>query len=167
MGAAIGRGTYGNAGMGGGGAGLRFKPTPRFGVEADLDFLGGTDYQGYARGETAFSFNGLVFLNPRSMAQIYLLAGLGGSTAHVTCDPANGCPGGSYDAQYSYFGGLVGMGLELRLGRVLALNADLRGFLRTRTDSLAQTQPEFVDANGRSTNTSAGALLSAGMTFYF
>jgi hypothetical protein len=151
--------------MGGGGAGLRFKPTPRFGVEADLDFFGGTDYQGNARGETAISFNGLLFLNPGSSAQIYLLAGLGESTAHVTCDPS--CPGGPLDAQYQYFGGQFGMGVEFRLGRVLALDADVRGFVRTRTDSLAQSQPEFVDAYGRATNTSAGALFTGGMTFYF
>jgi len=85
----------------------------------------------------------------------------------VSCDPSAGCAGAAFDAQYGYFGGQAGAGFELRVGRVLALNADLRGFLRTRIDSGAQSQPEFVDALGHTTNTSAGALFTAGMTFYF
>jgi hypothetical protein len=166
--AAIGHGTAGNTSMGGLGAGLRFKPTPRFGIEADIDVFGGTDYQGDSRSETALSLNGLLFLNPRSSAQVYLLAGFGGSSAHVTCDAGStACPTGSPDTHYGYFGGQVGVGLELRFGRVVALNADLRGFIRARTDSQAQSQPEFVDAYGRTTNSSAGALLTGGMTFYF
>jgi opacity protein-like surface antigen len=165
--AAIGHGVAGDAGMGGGGVGLRYKPMPHFGFEADVDFYGGTDYQGNSRSEEALSFNALFFVNPRSMAQAYFLAGLGGSRAHVSCDPASGCGGGSFDAQYGYFGGQAGGGVELRLGRVVALNVDLRGFVRTRVDSQAQSQPEFVDAFGRTTNTSAGALFTGGMTLYF
>jgi Outer membrane protein beta-barrel domain len=174
-GALIGNGSQGNAGMGGAGAGLRFKPARSFGLEADLDFAGGDhDYQGDKRSETAFMLNGLFFLNPRSHAQVYLLAGFGWSGAHVTCD-ACATP---LDAHYNYFGGQVGAGLELRLGRVLAFNADIRGFIRGRTDDLAQRQPEFQDpancygtasSSGqcRSTNTSGGGLLTAGMTLYF
>jgi hypothetical protein len=165
--AAIGHGVAGNTGMGGGGFGLRYKPVPHFGLEADVDFYGGTDYQGNSRSEEAFSFNALFFINPRSMAQAYLLAGLGGSTAHVSCDPALGCGGGAFDAQYGYFGGQAGGGVELRLGRVVALNVDLRGFVRTRTDSEASSHPEFVNAFGQTSNTSAGALFTGGMTLYF
>jgi len=169
-GAALGRGAgTTSAGMGGAGLGLRFKPTRRVGIEADLDILGGTDYLGDKRTETALSFNGLLYLNPLSPAQVYLLAGFGWSGAHVTsCDPASSaCPGGNVDEQYSYFGGQLGIGLEVRLSRVFALNGDVRGFVRTRTDDKAQSQPEFVDANGRSTNTSGGALFTGGMTLYF
>lgn len=167
-GVGIGRGTAGNAGMGGGGVGLRFKPTRRFGIETDLDFVGGTDYQGLSRGETGLTFNGLFFVNPRSRAQVYFLAGFGWAGAHVTCDSGSAsCPGGGIDEHYGYFGGQLGGGLELRLARAIALNADLRGFIRSRTDDLARTQPEFVDAYGRTTNTSAGALLTGGMTLYF
>jgi hypothetical protein len=152
--------------MGGLGAGLRFKPTPRFGIEADLDFLGGNDYLADHRSEAAFGINGLFYLNPHSRAQLYLLAGLAWSAAHLTCnDPS--CPTELSDAHYTYFGGHLGGGLELRLGRAIALNADLRGYVRSRTDDLRQAQPEFVDASGRPTNTSAGALFTAGMTLYF
>lgn len=158
-GATIGRGNGGDASMGGAGLGLRFKPTRHFGIEADLDFIGGHDYQGDDRSETAFTINGLLFLNPRSRAQLYLLAGFGWSGAHVSAS--------SFDQHYGYFGGQFGGGLELRLSRSFALNIDLRGFIRDRTDQLAQSQPEFTSSDGRTTNTSGGGLLTAGMTVYF
>jgi opacity protein-like surface antigen len=151
--------------MAGGGFGLRYKPNPHFGIETTLDLLGGTDYQNDSRTETAFTVNGLIFLNPRSRAQIYLLAGFGWSGAHVTCN-SSAC-GGQLDEHYTYFGGQAGAGLELRLSRVIALNGDVRGFIRTRIDDLSQSQPEFTDQYGRTTNTSAGALFTGGMTIYF
>ena len=166
-GAMIGRGSGGDAGMGGAGGGLRLKPTRYFGIEGDLDFVGGNDYQGDHRSETALSFNGLLFLNPRSHAQIYLLAGFGWSWAHASCDPNAMSCSQALDAHYTYFGAQAGVGLEFRLSHALALNADLRGFIRGRTDHLAETQPEFTDAAGRTTNTSGGALLTGGMTIYF
>jgi len=168
-GAMIGHGYAGDTGMGGGGFGLRFKPNRYFGLEADVDFVGGHDYQADQRNETAFTLNALMFLNPKSRAQIYMLAGVGWSGAHVTNDPA--VTNNPLDAQYNYFGGQFGMGLELRLTRVLAFNVDVRGFIRGRTDNLAQTQPEFTrtDAYGytQTTNTSGGGLLTGGMTLYF
>jgi hypothetical protein len=158
----FGGGVAGNAGMGGAGFGLRYKPVPAFGIESNLDFLGGTDYNGFRRNENAITFNALVFLNPRSRAQVYLLAGFGFSNAHVN-DSSQGV---SYD--YSYFGGQAGIGLELRLSRHFALNSDLRGFIRGRTDDGANAHPEFYDpSTGQTTNTSAGVLLTAGATFYF
>jgi opacity protein-like surface antigen len=168
-GATIGHGSGGGSSMGGAGAGLRFKPMRTFGIEADLDFVGGRDWQGENRTETAFTINGLLFLNPRSHAQVYLLGGFGWSGAHVRCDlsMATECPGGQVDQHFGYFGAQVGVGLELRLTRSLAFNADLRGFMRGRTDNLAASQPEFTDANGRTTNTSGGGLLTGGMTLYF
>jgi hypothetical protein len=92
----------------------------------------------------------------------------------VTCD---GCTT-MIDNHYNYFGGQVGAGLELRLTRVLAFNADIRGFIRNRTDQLADSQPEFEQPAGcgsnpnaypgcRTTNTSGGGLLTGGMTLYF
>jgi len=171
----IGGGAQGNAGMGGLGAGLRFKPSRSFGIEGDLDFAGGGhDYQGNKRSETALTLNALLFLNPRSHAQVYLLAGVGWSGAHVTCDACTT----QVDDHYDYFGGQLGAGLELRLTRVLAFNLDIRGFVRGRTDALAQVQPEFEQPAGcssspsatgtcRTTNSSGGALLTGGMTLYF
>jgi hypothetical protein len=169
--AMIGRGDSGDAGLGGAGLGLRFKPSPYFGIESDLDFLGGHGYAGDDRNETGLSFNALLFVNPRSRAQFYLLAGFGWSWAHSVCDISTGaaCPGGqSVDANYTYFGGQGGGGLEVRLTPTFAFNVDLRGFVRGRTDELAQRTPEFgPDRSGRTTNTAGGALLTGGMTLYF
>jgi hypothetical protein len=164
-GAMIGRGNQGNTSMGGIGFGLRYRPVPGFAIEGDLDFAGGRDYSGYQRSETAFTFNGLFFLNPRSKAQVYLLAGFGWAGAKVQVDRQDGFY--SDVERYGYFGGQLGAGLELRLAKHFALNLDVRGFIRGRTDSAAQYNPEFRDSNGRSTNTSGGGLVTGGMTFYF
>lgn len=160
-GATIGHGSQGDASMAGFGAGLRYKPTRHFGIEGDLDVYGGHDYSGNNRSETAFALNGLLFLNPRSHVQVYLLGGIGFSGAHVSSDAT------PYDASYHYFGAQAGAGLEFRLTHTLAFNFDFRGFIRGRTDGNAQSNPEFVDAYGRTTNTSGGGLFTGGMTLYF
>jgi hypothetical protein len=160
----LGKGRDDNAGMGLVGLGLRFRPAPAFALEADLDFAGGRDYNGYRRKETSFGFNGLVFLNPRSRSQVYLLAGFGwqGATA---VDDRSGYDSTEY--KYGYFGGQAGIGLEFRLSKVVALNFDFRGFVRGRIDDARRNNPEFVDNNGRTTNTSGGGLLQGGLTFYW
>jgi opacity protein-like surface antigen len=153
------------AGIGGLGVGLRVRPSPWFAIEGDVDFLGGRDYNNYRRGETAFSANALFFVNPQSRVQLYFIAGIGGSIARVVDDQSS-----SYDRIYNwgYFGGQAGGGVEFRLAKSFALNADLRGFIRGRTDSGARTQPEFVNPQtGQTTNLSGGALITGGMTFYF
>ena len=165
-GAIQGSGSASTQPMSGAGFALRYKPVPVFGLEAGFDFLGGHDYNDFRRNETEFQVNALVFVNPRSRAQVYFLAGLGGSWAHVVDD--SGMSGGM-DTHYTYFGGQAGVGVEFRLATHFALNADLRGFVRGRTDDAAQYgPPEYTDpATGRTTNTSGGALVTGGMTFYF
>jgi hypothetical protein len=148
--------------MGGFGAGLRYKPTPWFGVQGDFDFLWGRDYNSYDRQETAFSVNTLFFLTPKSKAQLYLLAGLGGSSARV-----DRFGNGQYE-RWGYFGAQGGVGIELRLSKHFALNFDVRGFIRGRIDSDAKYYPEFVDPKtGQATNASGGGLMTGGATFYF
>jgi opacity protein-like surface antigen len=167
LGAIQGGGSSSSQPMGGGGVGLRYKPVPAFGLEAGFDWVGGRDYQDLRRSETEFTVNAMVFVNPRSRVQVYFLAGLGGSWAHVVNDRDSYSPYGM-DGHYTYFGGQVGTGLEFRLARHFALNLDVRGFIRGRTDPEAQRQPEFVDpTTGRTTNTSGGALVTGGMTIYF
>jgi len=156
-----------DSGMGGVGFGLRYKPVPAFGLEADVDFLGGRDYNGFRRDETAFSLNGLVFLNPKSRSQVYLIGGFGWSGA-VVVDDSQGFDAPSRD--YTYFGGQGGLGVEFRLGRHFALNLDALGFIRERIDSGANSPAtaEFHDAaTGQTSNTSGGVLFRGGMTFYF
>lgn len=168
-GAMIGRGPHGDASMGGVGAGLRYKPTRTFGIEADLDFVGGRDYHGDSRTETGLTLNALVFLNPKSRAQLYLLGGFGWSRARVRGDASGNLETfAQLESTYSYFGAQAGGGLEIRLSRTFAFNVDLLGFVRGRTDALANRSPEFTDpVTGRTTNTSGGALLRGGMTLYF
>jgi hypothetical protein len=163
-GAAFGEGRYGDSGMGGLGLGLRYKPSRYLGIEGDVDFFGGRDYNGYRRGETAFSLNALVFVNPRNKTQLYFVGGIGWSIAKATEDRAGY---DDYVHRYSYFGGQFGIGVEFRLSKSVALNLDLRGFVRGRTDNNTKIDPEFRDATGRTTNTSGGALMTGGLTFYF
>jgi hypothetical protein len=160
----LGKGRDDNAGMALVGLGLRFRPIPAFAVEADLDFAGGRDYNGYRRKETALGFNGIVFLNPKSKTQVYMLAGFGWSGA-TAVDDRSGYDSTEY--KYGYFGGTAGIGLEFRLSKVVALNFDLRGFVRGRVDDNKRDYPEFVDTNGRTTNTSGGGLFQGGLTFYW
>ena len=160
----LGKGRDDNSGMAMVGLGLRFRPAPAFAIEADLDFAGGRDYNGYRRKETAFAFNGLVFLNPKSKTQVYLLGGFGWSGATAVDDR------GGYDSteyKYGYFGGQAGIGLEFRLSKVVALNFDMRGFIRGRIDDNKRDYPEFIDSNGRTTNTSGGGIFQGGLTFYW
>lgn len=163
-GAMLGSRANNDASMGGAGFGLRYKPIPHFGLEADVDFVGGRDYNGDRRGETAFTLNALFFVNPKSKTQLYFLAGFGWAGANVTHENVNGS---EEDLTYKYFGGQIGAGLEFRLARHFALNLDVRGFIRGRTDDNVNYRPEFVSADGRTTNTSGGGLITGGMTFYF
>jgi hypothetical protein len=160
----MGKGYQGNAGMGMAGLGLRFRPIPQAALETDLDFAGGRDYNGFRRNETALTFNGLIFVNPRSKTQVYFLAGFGWSGARAV-DDRDGYDRTEY--HYGYFGVQSGIGLEFRLSKAVALNFDLRGFIRGRVDDNRRYNPEFVDGNGRSTNTSGGGLLQGGLTFYW
>ena len=163
-GAMMGRGRDGNAGMALAGLGLRFRPIPQAAVEADLDFAGGRDYNGYRRGETAFTLNGLIFINPKNSTQVYLLGGFGWSGARAV-DDREGFDKIEYS--YGYFGVQAGVGLEFRLSKVVALNVDLRGLIRGRVDDHRRLNPEFVSGDGRSSNTSGAGLLQGGLTFYW
>lgn len=160
----MGRGENGDAGMGMAGLGLRFRPVPAVGVEADLDFAGGRDYNGLRRNETALSFNGLFFVNPKNATQLYFLAGLGWSGARAV-DDRNGYDSVEHD--YRYFGVQGGVGVEFRVSRRVALNVDLRAFVRGRVDDSRDTDYEFTDRSGRRTNSSGGGLLQGGLTFYW
>jgi hypothetical protein len=163
-GAMLGKGRDGNAGLALAGLGLRFRPIQNAAIEADLDFAGGRDYNGYRRNETAFTLNGLVFLNPKSATQVYLLGGFGWSGARAV-DDREGFDKTEY--HYGYFGVQGGVGLEFRLSRAVALNIDLRGLVRGRVDDNRRSNPEFVSENGQSSNTSGAGLLQGGLTFYW
>jgi hypothetical protein len=157
-----------NAQMAGLGFALRFRPLPPIAFEAGVDLLTGTDYNGYDRSEAALLLNTLVFFNPHDIVQVYALGGLGFSEADVTIAPQNGESFPNHDEHYSYVGGQLGLGAEIRVSRRLAIAGDLIGFVRDRTDGQSDTVPEFTDPNShRTTNTSGGGLIRIGATFYW
>ena len=137
---------------------------PQAALEGSLDFAAGRDYNGYRRNETAFSLNGIIFVNPKSVTQFYLLGGFGWSGAHAT-DDRDGYDRAEYS--YGYFGVQAGMGLEFRLSRAVALNVDLRGLIRGRIDNDRRQHPEFTSSDGKTTNASGAGLLTGGLTFYW
>ncbi len=158
-----------NAGMAGVGFGFRYRPLPPLAFEAGIDLLTGTDYQGYSRSEGALLLNTLVFFNPHDVVQLYGLGGIGFSGATVRIAPRSGeASFQRYDEHYSYFGGQLGLGVEVRVTRRVALSGDLIGFIRGRTDDRADEVPEFTDPNThRTTNTSGGGLIRVGASFYW
>jgi hypothetical protein len=160
-----------NAGMGGVGMSLRFRPVPAFAFDLGVDVLSGTDWNGFQRTEMPVSLSGMLFVNPRSRVQFYLLGGMHYSHAEVESDtdsPLLGAEGEDFgrSAEYTYFGGHGGIGLEFRISRLVALNVDMLGFMRKRTDDGGK--PEFVEAGtGRETNKSGGGLFRGGLTFWW
>jgi hypothetical protein len=73
-----------------------------------------------------------------------------------------------HETRYSYFGAYTGLGAELRIARRIAVNLDVLGFVRTRTDVREGDAPEYTDPNtGLTTNSSGGGLVRGGLTFYW
>jgi len=152
-----------DAGMGGLGFSFRVRPERHFALDFGLDIVGGRDYKGNRRSEVPFTVSAMVYANPRNVVQFYMLGGLGWSSASVDVNNDQ-----SNVENYSYFGGQLGAGLEIRLTPPISLNFDLVGFIRGRTDSAARDQPEFTDAEtGQTTNTSGGGMARGGITFYW
>ncbi|HEY3235491.1 MAG TPA: hypothetical protein VGJ84_12310 [Polyangiaceae bacterium] len=157
-----------SASMAGLGFSLRLRPIGYFAFDAGLDFFGGRDWNGFDRNETAFLLNGMVFFNPRDRLQIYTLVGLGLSRATVNVLPVAGVERELGQHRFSYFGGQIGIGAEFRIVAKTAINVDLVGFARGRTDSKTRSVPEFIDPSTHyATNASNGGLLRGGLTFYW
>lgn len=169
-GAALGsqeNGASEDAGMGGMGLSLRYRPVPAFAIDAGVDVLGGIDYNGFDRTEIPVSLSGLLYVNPKSRVQFYFTGGADWS--HATVESDEWSPllenDGGYSGEYSYFGGHGGIGLEFRVARHVGISVDGLAFVRGRTDE--GTLPEFMDEHGRTTNTSGGGLFRAGVTFWW
>jgi len=155
--------------LGGLGFGFRYRLLPRLAFEAGIDLLRRSEHDGYSRTEAAFLLNTLLFFNPRDVVQIYALGGLAFSGANVSIAPRSG---EAYfkrrDEHYSYFGGQLGLGVEVRVSRRIAIAGDLLGFIRGRNDERWDETPEYIDYDTqRSSKTSGGGVLRAGVTFYW
>jgi hypothetical protein len=150
-------GTFGpDVSMGGFTGAIRFRPKEHIGIDLGSGYFAGNDYLGFYRTEIPLTANVLFFLNPQHKFQFYFLLGPGASFGKV--DTIEGV------RRMTHVGGQGGFGVELRLAPAFALNADVRGVIRHRVDS--DPRPEFFDGT-RSSNTSAGALVTFGGTFYF
>jgi len=156
-------------GMYGLGMGLRFRPVPAFALELSGDFMGGTDTNGYERQEIPLAATMMVYVNPKSLAQFYLFAGVDYAFAQVRANETKGHLAEGDADEYNYFGGHGGMGLEFRVSQLVGINIDGLAFVRTRVDDdFDGLYPEFYDPEtGESSNSSVGGLLRAGITFWW
>jgi len=158
-----------DAKLGGLGFAFRYRAIPRLAVEAGVDFLRGAERYGAFRTDTSLLLNLLVFFNPRDVVQVYGFGGLSFSSAgrSVVNDTgwASSSSGGYH---YSYFGGQLGLGLEVRVSQRIAVGGDLVGFIRGRTDGNSSRPSDYVDgSNSVRNDSSSGGLLRAGVTFYW
>jgi opacity protein-like surface antigen len=148
-----------DTGLGGLGASLRYALAPSVSLDLGFDSFSGSDYNGYDRSENSLSLSALLYLNPQRLVRTYLLGGLNASVAHV--DVAG-------DGQeWAYVGAQAGLGLDFVVSQRVSLNVDMLGFLRGRTDSRAEREPEFNDGHGNLSNTSGGGLFRGGVSIYW
>jgi len=148
-----------DARMGGVGASIRYEVNPVLTLDGGIDSMLGRDYNGYDRSEVSLSLSSLLYLNQHRQIRTYGIFGLNTSAARV--DIAGD------DQGWGYFGAHAGLGLDIALDRRVALNLDLLGFIRGRTDQRAAREPEFTDGSGRVSNTSGGGLFRGGFTLNF
>lgn len=159
--------------MGGLSGGLVIRPARHFGIRLGIGGYGGEDYNGATRTEVPFTNDFLVYFNPRSVFQVYFLAGFHVSAAVAettirTTGPLGGVRYDTIEQRYNHIGGQTGLGAELRLGRAFALTFDARVFLREQVrDDVVEFREVLADGTVRETNTSAGALLQGGAVIYF
>lgn len=148
--------------MGGFGAHIRYRLNPRFAVEGTLDLFRGMGTEGLPRSEVPLTVNGLWYMNPQNRLQLYFLAGVGVASAHIgSADTSSGV-----EVDTAFAGVQAGIGGELRLGRHLAVSADVRGFLRGRLDDQYHPEEAACREDG-CTPYEGGATFNAAGTLYF
>ncbi|NMC72266.1 MAG: hypothetical protein GYA57_19705 [Myxococcales bacterium] len=134
-----------SAAMGGGGLFLRLHTFPNLQFELAVDGFAGEGYGGAVRSEVPVEFSALWFFGNHSQRfRLFLLGGIGASWAQVG-------EGDRIDEPW-YLGALGGIGVEWRLIDWLALEADVRGFIRQRVnerpdDPAYATDPMWNDGN--------------------
>lgn len=157
------------SGMGGLGLSLRWRPSPYFAFDVGGDVMGGTDYYGRDRIETALSGSGLLYFNPQNRVQVYGIGGLHVAHAEVEAT-ADSLPMSGWtwtnDSTVSreYVGGHAGLGIEFRVSRLVGLHFDVLGVLRQR---VGDGPPEYVSPTGQTTDTSGAGLFRAGINFWW
>ena len=153
--------------LGGLGFAFRYRMIPRLALEAGVELLRGPEHRGHFRTDAALLLNLLVFFNPRDVVQVYAFGGVGLSRTGLTFLDRDSGSHEHTDWHYSYFGGQLGAGLEVRVSQLLAISGDLVGFLRGRTDDEARTSDFVNRSNGFRNDSSSGGLIRGGVTFYW
>ncbi len=137
-----------------GGLALRRRLARYAAVEVALDAAGGKDYVGASRWEGWFAPAFRLNASPSGVAP-FVAIGPALSFARVDDDGTR--------RQFSYFGGAVSFGLTIPISQSSGFEVLWSSFLRTRVPSTGS--PEYVDpGTGRTTNTSGGALIRAGLS---
>lgn len=155
--------------MGGAGFSFRFRPVRALALEASFDFVRGFEHDRFFRSENAFSLNTLFFFNPRSVVQIYALGGIDFSRAYLNSTRRSGDDVyyDRSDEYFSYFGGHLGLGLEIRVSPLFAIGADFSGFLRGHSDRPEDHSATFVTNRALLASDTSGGVLRTGVTFYW
>lgn len=162
---------HGVAAMGGAGLFLRFHSFPNLAFELGLDGYGGQGYvAGSVRSEIPATLAALYFFGRHTQAfRLFLLTGIGVAWAKIGEDEPR-------VDEPVYVGGLAGIGVEWRLAPFLALEADLRGFVRQRvnerpTDPAYRTDSLWNDGScnsaGECTDYEGGGTFHLGAILYF
>jgi hypothetical protein len=154
---------YESASMQGAGAAFRFRPLKVLGIDTGFELIGGRDWNGDRRVESALLVHALLFINPADRIELHVLSGFGLSQAFVR----DSGPSGIDNRRYAYFGWDLGFGLDWYVTKRVAIGLELLGLVRVRTND-RRDDPEFVDpGTHRATNVSAGGLVRPGVTFYW
>jgi hypothetical protein len=153
--------------LGGLGFAFRYRAIPALALEVGVDLLKSPEQRGVWRSEAVLLFNTLAFLNPHDVAQAYVLGGMAFSAANVSAAAGSADFRARRDQRYSYFGGQLGLGVEIRISRRVAVASDVIGFIRGRTDEHWEDTSGNIDGTERRSNTSGGGLLRAGVTLYW
>lgn len=158
-----------DTGMAGLGLSLRYRPTPMFALDFAADFLGGIDANGLERQEIPLALSAMLYANPRNVVQFYMFGGINWAFARVFADQVEPNLAEGNQDEYTYFGGHAGLGLEFRVSKLVGINVDGLAFVRTRTDDDGDgLYPEFYNPRTQeASNSSAGGLLRAGVTFWW
>ncbi|MBM4374947.1 MAG: hypothetical protein FJ095_07665 [Deltaproteobacteria bacterium] len=157
------------SGVGGIGGSLRYRPILPVALDLGIDVFGGIDANGWARREVPLSASALVYLNPKSRAQFYLVGGVSYTFAAVQSNVAlENLAGGTYD-EYNYAGLHAGLGFEFRLSTAIGFHLEALGVGRTRVDSDGNGRfTEYYDPQtGLASNTSALGLGRAGVSIWW
>ncbi|HET7542717.1 MAG TPA: outer membrane beta-barrel protein [Polyangiaceae bacterium] len=154
--------------MGGLGLGFRYRPIPSLAFDVSGEIMRGAEYDQHFHREAAFLVNMLLFFNPRDVVQFYGVVGMGWSESSWVAVHGydNTVTYDDNDLHRSYFGGNLGLGMEVRVSRHIALGGDVIGFVRGRTDE--DHVPDAVPSDPNlSERSSGGGLARLGMTVYW